>query len=387
MSLGKQVTAQEPPLVAHLILRLEMGGLQHGLVNLINRTPANRYRHAVICLTGYTSFRDQIARPDVPVIALNQTAGFTPRTHMQLSRLLHRLRPAILHTRNLSVLEGQVAGAIMRVPVRIHGEHGRDLHDRFGTSRKYLFLRRLIDPAVHHYITVSKQLQQWLIESVRVRPAKVTQIYNGVDPERFHPNALGKTALLKQAGFPENSFVVGTVVRMEEVKDPLNLVDAFVMLHRTQSPGHERARLVMIGAGPLRQTCIQRLHDQGMARFAWLPGERQDVPTLLAGFDLFVLPSVAEGVSNTILEAMATGVPVLGTRVGGTPEVIAHGVTGTLVPPRNPPRLAEAIHAYLAHPELVQLHGKAGRHSALRRFSWKSMVDAYINTYDQMLRR
>jgi hypothetical protein len=111
------------PLIAHIIYRLDMGGLENGLVNLINRIPAERYRHAIICLTDYSEFRQRIQRSDVAVYALNKPSGNSPHTHFMLWRLLKQLRPDIVHTRNLAALEGMLPAFLARVPVRIHGEH------------------------------------------------------------------------------------------------------------------------------------------------------------------------------------------------------------------------------------------------------------------------
>ena len=143
------------PLVAHVIHRLDVGGLENGLVNLINRIPTGRFRHAIICLTNYSAFRQRIQRSDVPVFALNKPPGNSPVLHFKLWRLLMQLRPDIVHTRNLGALEGALPAALAGVPVRIHGEHGHDVGDLGGGSRKYQWFRRALKPFVHQYIALS----------------------------------------------------------------------------------------------------------------------------------------------------------------------------------------------------------------------------------------
>jgi sugar transferase (PEP-CTERM/EpsH1 system associated) len=373
------------PLIAHVIYRLDVGGLENGLVNLINRIPADRFRHVIICLTHYTEFRSRLQRSDVEVYALNKPQGHSPLTHFKLWRLLRKLRPDIVHTRNLASLEGALPAALAGVRSCIHGEHGRDVNDLDGSNRKYQIWRRVFKPFVDHYIAVSRDLEAYLKQKVAVPAARVTQIYNGVDAEKFRP-ARGQRELLPCTGFcgPEH-FVIGTVGRMQDVKDQLTLARAFALLMQRVPHAAQRLRLVMIGEGPLRERVQAVLADAGVAQYAWLPGERDDVAGIMRGLDLFVLPSLAEGISNTILEAMATGLPIVATAVGGNGELLDAGVTGKLVPPADAQTMAQAISIYVEDPELCRRHGAAARHAVERRFSMEAMMHAYMAVYDQVL--
>ena len=373
------------PLIAHVIYRLDVGGLENGLVNLINRIPAERFRHTIICLTGYSEFRHRIQRNDVPVFALNKPAGNSLMTHLKLWRLLKRLRPDIVHTRNLAGLEGTLPAALAGVPVRIHGEHGRDMGDLDGSNPGRQRLRRLFKPFVHQYIALSKDLERYLHDQIQVPPAKVTQIYNGVDTELFYPARDTREPLPFPDFAPPGAFVIGTVGRMQAVKDQLTLARAFVLLLRMVPQAEWRLRLVMVGEGPLRGQVADILGQAGAGKFAWLAGERDDVPQLMRGLDLFVLPSLAEGISNTLLEAMASGLPVVATRVGGTPELVDEGTTAKLVPPADPESLARAIREYVLNPEMARHHGSAGRRLAEQRFGLDVMVKKYIDFYDRAL--
>jgi len=376
---------QEAPLVAHVVHRLDVGGLEYGLVNLINRIPAGRYRHAIICLTDYSAFRQRIQRGDVPVFALNKPPGNSPVLHFKLWRLLMQLRPDIIHTRNLAALEGNLPAAFAGVPVRIHGEHGRDIDDLDGRSTRRQIMRRLFKPFVHHYIAVSRDLESYLQQKVGVLPSRVAQIYNGVDSERFHP-AGERRAEVPCAGFAgTGDFVIGTVGRMQDVKDQLTLARAFVRLVQGIPRAEQRLRLVMIGDGPLREKVRVLLANAGVEQFAWLPGEHNDIPRIMRSFDLFVLPSLAEGISNTILEAMASGLPVLATAVGGNPELIEPGVTGTLVPRNDAESMARAIRSYVESAELCRRQGSQARRAVERKFGMDAMVNAYMAVYDQLL--
>ena len=269
----------------------------------------------------------------------------------------------------------------------MHGEHGRDMHDLDGENRKYNLLRKTIRPFVQHYTAVSADLKQWLVDKIGVRPDRVTQIYNGVDTRKFRPrdrmlSRFGPNGFLKR-----NSFVVGTVGRMEPVKDQITLTRAFVQLVRENSEARERLRLVMIGDGSLRRPVIELLRDAHVENLAWLPGERDDVAELMRSMDLFVLPSLREGISNTILEAMATGLPVVATRVGGNPELVDEGNTGMLVPNSDAVSMAIAIGSYLENGEKSSAHGKAGRARIESQFTMNTMVAGYLATYDSLLGR
>lgn len=370
------------PLVAHIIFRLDFGGLENGLVNLINQIPADRYRHAIICLTTHSEFRERIKRENVEVFDLNKAAGKDLGMYARLWRLLRSLRPDVVHTRNLATLDSQFVAALAGVKHRIHGEHGWDMIDLDGSNRKYNMLRRAASLVVQRYIPMSRDLDAWLRSTVGISPGKITQIYNGVDTTKFHAADDMSRAVLPNGFANDKSVIVGTVGRMAEVKDQLTLVRAFVRMREASTVARANARLVLIGEGSLRSQARNILEEAGALDTAWLPGARSDVAELLRAFDIFVLPSLNEGISNTILEAMATGLPVVATRVGGNPELVESGHNGVLTPPSDPAAMADSILAYVEEPALTVRHGQAGRSRVMSQFSLTRMVDDYLDVYD-----
>jgi len=379
------IRGSQPPLVAHIIHRLAIGGLENGLANLINNMPEDCYRHAIICLKNSSNFRERFKRQRIEVVELNKQEGKDFRVYGRLWKVLRRLQPDIVHTRNLSALEYLIPSTLAIVPGRIHGEHGRDVYDLDGMNAKYNLLRKITKPFVQQYISVSVDLANWLIHTVGVHPDTVTQIYNGVDLQRFRPRN-GYRSPVGPGGFAfSETMVVGTVGRIEAVKDQLTLVRSFLHLLGTEPNGRGCLRLVIIGDGSLRMEAQEVLRDAKADHLAWLPGERDDIPDMMRGFDLFVLPSLREGISNTILEAMASGLPVVATRVGGNPELVVEGETGMLVPPSDPAAMANAIRTYLNHPELLKAHGQAGRKRVEQEFSMEKMVNGYMEVYDKVL--
>jgi len=377
---------EERPLLAHVIYRLDVGGLENGLVNLINGLPQGRYRHAIICIKDYTDFRFRIRHPDVQYFALNKKEGNDLSIYLKLWSLFRRLRPALVHTRNLAALEAQLPAFLAAVPCRIHSEHGRDVHDIDGTNRRYQKLRRVFQTIIHLNIALSRDLEGYLLQKVGVRQDKVLQIYNGVDTTRFALPNDGEQESAADFPFRDKGLVViGTVGRMEPVKDQLTLTRAFVQLLESQPETRQYLRLVLVGDGSLREQARVILQQANSENLAWLPGSRGDIPEILRSLDLFVLPSLAEGVSNTILEAMASGLPVIATRVGGNSELVVEGETGLLVPAGDPSAMADAIGQYLRQQQMIAEHGASGRVRIEREFSIHSMLAKYQRVYDDIL--
>ena len=378
------MTPLHRPLVAHVLHRFDTGGLENGVVNLVNHMPETAFRHVVIALTEVTDFRHRLQRDDVDCIALHKPPGQGAKIYPRFWRLMRRLRPAIVHTRNLAALEMQPAAWASRVPVRIHGEHGRDVDDLEGASRHHQRIRRLYSPFVQRYVALSQDLAGYLTDRVGIAPRRITQIYNGVDAVRFHPRAPQDAP---PAGWPfaAGTFVVGTVGRMQTVKHQTLLARAFARALDMAPDLHGRLGLALVGEGPLRAECRQLLDAAGLAQQAWLPGERRDVPELMRHLDAFVLPSLAEGISNTILEAMASGLPVVATAVGGNPELVTGGVTGGIVPSDDVDALAARLVTLARDRDGARRMGDAGRGEVERRFSLPAMVGAYQRLYESML--
>lgn len=382
MSTPEPAAGDRRPLIAHVMFRLTIGGLENGVVNLINTMSRHRYRHAIICLEDSTDFRERIQPDDVEVREMNKSQCSRFGLYRRLFGAIRELSPAIVHTRNLGALDALPPAWLAGVPARVHGEHGWNIDDLSGENVRHRRLRSLYRPLVDHYVSVSEHLACYLRETIGVPNERVTQIYNGVDSHRFRPG---------EAGLPHGDFgdprnvVIGTVGQLRPEKNQGMLVDAFA---RLVAQGHEaagRLRLVVVGNGPEENDLERRVAEAGIADRVWLAGARNDIPELLRALDLFALPSKTEGISNTILEAMATGLPVVATDVGGNAELIVDGATGTLVPADDPDAMADALWRYARDPQRRSEHGSAARRRVLERFSLETMVDAYTRVYDALL--
>jgi sugar transferase (PEP-CTERM/EpsH1 system associated) len=292
-----------------------------------------------------------------------------------------------VHSRNLAALEVQVPAWAAGVPVRIHGEHGRDVGDLDGSNVTYQRMRRLYKPFVHRYIALSRDLDDYLVQKVHVPPSLITQAYNGVDTDRFCP-APGGTRTIPGCPFdPTRHWLIGTVGRMQTVKDQTMLAQAFVQALQMDPLLKQRLRLVMVGEGPLRAQALGILQAAGVADLAWLPGERGDVADIMRGLHAFALPSLAEGISNTILEAMASGLPVIATAVGGNADLVQQPDTGAIVPAANALTMTGEIIKLANDPSSSRNMGNAGRQRVLNQFSMQAMVATYQGVYDQCMRQ
>jgi sugar transferase (PEP-CTERM/EpsH1 system associated) len=392
------------PLIAHVMYRFDTGGLENGIVNLVNHVPADAYRHAIVALTEITDFRHRIVRKDVEFVALNKPPGQGIWQFPKLYQLFRRLRPDIVHSRNLAALECQLPAWAARVPVRIHGEHGRDVGDLDGANLTYQRVRRFYRPFVHHYMALSRDLADYLVGKVRIAPEHIAQVYNGVDTARFCPAAadapteakgplgslLGSDGPCLIAGCPfdpSQHWLVGTVGRMQAVKDQVMLARAFVHVLELAPQLRATLRLVMVGEGPLRAQAQAVLDTAGAGELAWLPGERSDVAEIMRGLHAFALPSLAEGISNTILEAMASGLPVIATGVGGNADLVLAGQTGQIIAAGDPLAMAHQLVHLACDPQRARQMGLAGRQRAQANFSMQAMVRNYQAVYDTQLAR
>lgn len=375
------------PLIAHLLYRFDVGGLENGVANLINRLPRDRFRHTIVALTQVGDFRRRIERDDVGFIALDKQPGQGIRLVPRMQRVLRELKPTIVHTRNLAPLEMSLAAAWAGVPVRIHGEHGWDINDPDGTRLRFSLMRRVYRPFVHHFIALSKHQAGYLSRRVGVAAERLTQIYNGVDLQRFHPADGPRAALSGAPTFGPQDWLVGTVGRLEPIKNQLLLARAFVRAREISPAARQRMRLLMAGDGALTPAIETVLRDGGALESTWMAGTRGDVADVMRGLDCFVLPSRAEGISNTILEAMASALPIIATDVGGNRELLDDNVTGRLVPSDDTEAMAAALLADFDNPDAARARGRRALAAAQSRFDLQLMVAAYADLYERLIEK
>jgi sugar transferase (PEP-CTERM/EpsH1 system associated) len=356
--------------IVHLVRALDVGGLERVVLDLVAHRSAYIEAH-VICLEHRGEIAEQFESVGVGVEELQLASATMTRRIWNLSRALRRLRPDVLHTHNPSPhLNGVVAARLARIPVLVHTKHGRN----YPKDRKLVFQNRVASRLSSKVVCVSHDAAEVARRIEMVSGDRISVIHNGIDIHRFlvNPDPFGTS----------NRFRAIHVARLNWVKDQATLLRA-VRLVIDRLPQFE---LDIIGDGPAHTEVIALHKELGLQGKVRLHGTREDVADWLAKADMFVLSSVSEGISLTLLEAMASGLPIVATDVGGNSEVVQHGRTGLLVPSREPQALADAILQMCSNAKASREMGMRGREDVEQRFSVESMVSGYEQLYCQLLK-
>jgi sugar transferase (PEP-CTERM/EpsH1 system associated) len=362
-----------PPLrVVHLVSTLNIGGLEMVVVNLMQWCDRSKIEPHVICLGETGALADQISALGIPVESLSASGKVSGRRRLwRLARRLRALRPHVLHTHNPAPhWTGALAAQLARVPVLVHTKHGRNYAHRW----RAVLTNRVASGLSDCIVPVSEDAAQVALDVEHTPPHKLRVIRNGVDVERYTHRA-------KRCDAPGLRAV--TVARLNPIKDQATMLRA-TRLVVEQEPGFQ---LEIVGDGQERERLTRLVEELGLHKHVVFHGFRDDVPAFLGGQGFFVLSSVSEGISLTLLEAMAVGLPVVATDVGGNREVVASGETGWLVPPRSPERLAEAMLRFVRDPSELAAFGAAARERVEQHFDLRRVVAQYEALYWELWRR
>lgn len=356
--------------MAHVVFDFQYGGLENGVVNLVNKLPKDRYQHTIIALQEIGEISARVKDNNVEFIGIRKKPGKDLPAYVRVYQALKTIQPDVLHTRNLGTLDCQVLGALIGIPKRIHSEHGWDTDDPFGTRKKNVIRRKVLALFVHRWIALSKEIETWLRTVIGIR-GNVTRICNGVDTDRYKPREQTHSQCVH----------IGSVTRFSEIKNPLATIKAFAALLDQRS--EVRLHLTMIGDGPLHASAIKLAEELAISDHVSLPGSALDVSETVSQFDVFVLPSHREGISNTILEAMAAGVPVIATNVGGSSELVTPEDNGFLVSPNDLDGLVDAMCHLVDDPAKMRAFATNSRETAVNKFSLQRMVADYDQQYSE----
>lgn len=312
----------------------------------------------------------------LPYTILPKRRAFDLPLLLKLRGSLKRERVQLVHCRSLQgILYGGLAAALARVPFvcSIHGENTLRL-------QRAAPILRWSAKCSRAFITVSESLKRLTAQTVGIPRERITVIYNGVDLSNF-VHLGGDADAICHSPSASRSLMVGCVGTLRPVKGHRYLIEAIAVV-RERVPN---VRLCLVGDGPLHQELSDLRQMLGMCDNVSLLGKRDDVHALLRQFDVFALPSLSEGISNALLEAMAAGLPVVATNVGGNPEVVQHDMTGLLIPSQDSQALADALIQVLSNPVARLEMGRKGRERVEAHFSLTGMTQRYGEIYEQAL--
>lgn len=368
--------------VAYFITELNIGGAEKVLTHFLGTLDRSEYDPVVICLYGgNSSIADEIRLLNIPVYDLQMTSKWRLDVIWRLYRLLRNLKPVILHSSlfHANVL-GRIVGRLAGVPIIIScrqnisiGGQWRELLNRYTVT---------LDDAV---IAVCELARITEIEQTNISPDRVVTIYNAIDITHLAiEQATARQQIRQEFQIAEDTFLMGTVCRFHPQKGLAHWVDAFALIQqRLEDPA--KVHLILVGDGELRLQLEEKVRSLGLTESVTFTGFRTDIPQILAAFDLFVLPSLWEGLSVVVLEAMASGLPVVATSVGGTPELVIDGETGLLVPPNDSSALSTAILALVQDEFLRNEMGRRGVEQVRQKFSAQTAVQATTALYKRLL--
>jgi len=359
--------------ILYLITELDVGGAQVALLRMLKGLDRSRFSPAVACLyNGDRSIAREIRALNIQVFDARMRSKRDVPALGRLYNEIRRVRPTILHAHLFHAnLPGRILGRLAGVPIIICTEHSMALE-----SELRYRLNRWTIGLVDRVIAVSANVRDFCISHIGLPPEKVTLIYNGIElPVSLH---MSRQTARARLGLSSEETVLGVVSRL----DPAKGIDVLIRA----MPCVENATLVIVGDGVERALLEKLAGELGVSRRIVWAGYQPEVYNLLPAFDVFVQPSRFEGLPTTVIEAMAAGLPVVATAVGGTPEVVEDGVTGLLLPPADPAALAKAINHLLGDPPLRLALGRAGRERAARQFSVEQMVRQTEALYIELCR-
>ena len=360
--------------VLHIIHKLAPGGAEAVVVNLVNAMNSGTIESKVCALVAGGVLKGRLHNQSVTLVELDKKEGNDPFIVFKLAKEIRRYNPDVVHTHCWgSLVEGYLASKLAGVSTVVHTEHGT-IQDKYYNK----FIQRYVWRLHNKIIAVSEEHRSRLSTVIKFPRQIISVVYNGVDTSKFKPNGESKKWLREQLGINEGDFCVGTIGRLEPVKDQATLIRAFSLFTK-EIP---ESKLLLIGEGSLRTALTNLVESLKIEKNVLFLGYRADTPELLNVLDVFVLPSISEGTSCTLLEAMSTALSIIATNVGGNPEIIQNGKTGTLIPVRSPEALYSGLKEFYKKPERP-CEG-ARRHIA-KYFSIEKMVDLYIAHYLRLM--
>jgi sugar transferase (PEP-CTERM/EpsH1 system associated) len=367
--------------IMHVVDHLGRGGLENGLVNLIHHLHPGRFEHVVYAIRSLGPNASRLPRERVEVICQEKRETDSRFQVPALARRIREIRPDIVHSRNWGTIEAVLAGRWTRGCAVLHGEHGFPADASLKEPWRRTCLRRLAFELADGVVTVSSQLRDFHAGRTGFDPDRITVIPNGVDSRRFRPDPVLRERMRRELGLSQDELYIGCVGNLLPVKDHMSVLKAVQTLEG-------RWRLVIVGEGSERRALEDYIagHPACKDRIT-LMGTSGRVPELLNAMDVYVLSSLAEGMSNSLLEAMASGLPAIVTDTGGNPELVRDGETALMFAPRDVEQLGAHLRLLQSRPDLRRQLAERALERAREAFSMDAMAARYEQLYEGLGRR
>ncbi len=349
------------------------------VTNLVNHLAPDRFESTIISFAPLRPLTNRVDRSRTQLISLNKKGGNNPLLIYKICLILQENGVDIVQTHNWgTALEGILGAKLARVPGVVHAERGTVEDKKFN-----ILLQRFLWGFADKVLSVSEAHRKKVTNIIRFPHEQIKAIVNGVDTERFFPNPEIKERMRKTLGLKKKSICIGTVGSLRLVKNQSLLINACSMI----LDHFEHVEVLIVGEGPLEPKLIQEVQTLGLSEKIHFAGAQPNIPEILNALDVFVLPSLSEGMPNVVLEAMACGLPVIATAVGGTPEVVEDGKSGILIASEDELHLVQALREMIQNHEKRLAFGIEGRRRVLSRFSLKKMVLEYQELYESLLQK
>ena len=354
--------------VIHLIPSLEVGGMERLVSDLAMGRTAGKT--SIVCLNKLGALGEQIEK-NVTIKVLNIPKNLILATIM-VFKTLKNLKPDIIHCHNLQAhFFGGLCAILLPKTQVVLTKHGQHIPTSSITAviNKFTLKRSKI-------IGVSADITQLMKEWITKNTQPIEYIANGISLSPYEAFT-SKEAAKKALGIKPNTFCIGIVARLSKPKDHLLLIDAVAFIAKN----HPEIQLIIVGNGPLKNKIEKYIRAHHYEHIITMLGERNDIANILNALDVFALTSSSEGIPMTILEAMAAGLPVIATNVGGIPQVVVNGKTGLLVEDKDKQGLIEAIKFLIENPELQKKLGKEGHLLLINNYSVSQVIAKYEQVY------
>jgi sugar transferase (PEP-CTERM/EpsH1 system associated) len=367
--------------VLHVVNRLDLGGTESGILKVISGLGTEEFVHAICTARGH---RLEIAK-EWGLEGKLYDAGTSGSNFQFLvsrfARIMARFKPDIVHSRNWGAIEAVFAGRLARVPVVIHSEHGYELEMLRGEPLRRRLFRRAAYAAADAVFTVTADLREYHARQAWMDASRIRVLANGVDTKRFENGETNVHGARANLGLPPKVVMIGSVGRLVAIKGHLTLLQAVEILVRE---GLDLS-VALAGDGPempnLRDFTANSPFLNGRVYFL---GASRDIPSVLRALDIFVLPSISEGMSNTLLEAMSAGLPVIASRVGGNLELVQDSITGLLFSAGDALQLSEKISSLVKSAAARRTLGASARARMLSMYRLEDMILRYRDLYSEL---